>query len=83
MAAHATQHPALTARQKDVLLAAANGLTFRETAAELGISPETAKIHRVRVLRSLDSATIAQAVARAILLDLVDTGKITLPEVLP
>lgn len=77
--ATAAKVPELTARQRGVLIAAANGRDYRETADLLGIAPDTVKIHRGHAIRALASANITQAVARAIILGLIDTQKIEVP----
>lgn len=57
--------PSLTARQRDVLDAAARGLTIPETARELFLAVDTVRFHRARILAALGAATTAQAVAIA------------------
>jgi len=49
----------LTARERDVLLRVARGLTNRETAAELGISVRTVEAHRDSLMRKLRIHTVA------------------------
>ena len=44
----------LTPRERDVLRAAGEGLSVRQTAARLGISESTAKTHRQSVMRKLE-----------------------------
>lgn len=44
----------LTPRERDVLRAAGEGLSVRQTAARLDISESTAKSHRQNVMRKLD-----------------------------
>ena len=58
--------PLLTTRQLDVLQSAARGRTYRETAEELGISPQTAKIHRKRIMRRLREDNMLSAVLVAL-----------------
>jgi DNA-binding NarL/FixJ family response regulator len=52
-AAGATQYASLTARERQVLQLAADGLRNREIAERLGISPRTAESHRAKVMSKL------------------------------
>lgn len=52
-------------RELDVLRLGADGLTFRETAAELGVSTETVKHHRKKVLHALGARNMAHGVTIA------------------
>jgi two-component system nitrate/nitrite response regulator NarL len=49
----------LTARERDVLVRVARGLTNREAAAELGISVRTVEAHRDSLMRKLRIHTVA------------------------
>ncbi len=49
----------LTARERDVLARVSNGLTSKEIAAELGISPRTVETHRESLMRKLDIRNMA------------------------
>ena len=49
----------LTGREREVLLAVADGKTSREIAEELGISPRTVETHRERVMAKLRIRTVA------------------------
>jgi DNA-binding NarL/FixJ family response regulator len=55
----------LTARQVEVLDAAARGLDVRQTARSLGLSVTTVRTHRRRVLEAFGAASTTQAVAIA------------------
>ncbi len=50
---------ALTAREKEVLIRIARGMTNREMADEFGISPRTVETHRERVMSKLRIHTVA------------------------
>ncbi len=50
----------LTPRERDVLIRVARGLTNKETAAELGISPRTVETHRDSIARKLKMRSVAE-----------------------
>jgi pimeloyl-ACP methyl ester carboxylesterase/DNA-binding CsgD family transcriptional regulator len=64
--------PALTSRQLDVLRGIARGLTDKEIARELSLSPRTVEMHVARVLAALECANRAQAVGKAKELRILD-----------
>ncbi|WP_345605484.1 ATP-binding protein [Pseudonocardia adelaidensis] len=64
-AATATPLAGLTAREQDVLRLLAEGLTNRQIAARLFLSPKTASAHVSRILLKLDAATRGEAAAIA------------------
>jgi pimeloyl-ACP methyl ester carboxylesterase/DNA-binding CsgD family transcriptional regulator len=64
--------PALTSRQLDVLRGVARGLTDKEIARELSLSPRTVEMHVARVLAALECANRAQAVGKAKGLGILD-----------
>jgi DNA-binding CsgD family transcriptional regulator len=55
----------LTAREVDVLLLVAEGLTNPQVAAALFLSPKTVELHVSRILSKLGARTRGEAVARA------------------
>lgn len=57
--------PELTLREEVVLRMLADGLTNREIAAELGISPHTVKDHVSSIYRRLEATNRASAIMRA------------------
>ena len=63
---------ALTRRQLEVLRGVARGLTDKEIASELSLSPRTVEMHVARALAALDCANRAQAVGKAAALGLLD-----------
>lgn len=56
----------LTARERDVLLLIASGMSSKEIARHLGISIGGVNFHILKVMKKLGAATRAHAVARAI-----------------
>jgi DNA-binding CsgD family transcriptional regulator len=62
----------LTPREIDVLGALGNGMTNKEVARLLGISPHTVKFHIESLFRKLDAASRAEAVAKGIRQQIVE-----------
>jgi DNA-binding NarL/FixJ family response regulator len=63
---------ALTPREHEVLRMISSGLTMRQIATRLNISPRTVETHVAKVYRKLGVRTRVQAVARAASLGLID-----------
>ncbi len=61
-----SDEPRLTRREREVLRLIGEGLTSKEIAARLGISPKTAQVHRDNLKRKLDLRTTAAMVRYAI-----------------
>jgi LuxR family maltose regulon positive regulatory protein len=55
----------LSQRETGILQMIANGMSNKQIAQSLGITPETVKSHAKRIFIKLSSRTRAQAVARA------------------
>lgn len=70
--ARASAAPTLTSRQLEVLRGLGRGLTDKEIAHELSLSPRTVEMHVARVLAALESANRAQAVGKAKGLGILD-----------
>jgi DNA-binding NarL/FixJ family response regulator len=62
----------LTPREHEVLVLIGRGLTMRQMATRLGISPRTVETHVAKLYRKLDVRTRVQAVSRAVSLGLID-----------
>jgi pimeloyl-ACP methyl ester carboxylesterase/DNA-binding CsgD family transcriptional regulator len=62
----------LTPRQLDVLRGVARGLTDKEIASDLSLSPRTVEMHVARALASLECANRAEAVRKAVGLGLLE-----------
>lgn len=60
----------LTRRERQILLLAAQGMTAREVAERLGISPLTARKHRENLMRKLNLHSAAELAAYAVRLGL-------------
>jgi DNA-binding CsgD family transcriptional regulator len=58
--------PSLRGRHLDVLGAAAEGLTHKETAVKLHISPETVKVYRKEAILICNARNTTHAVALSI-----------------
>jgi len=54
---------ALTEREREVLQLLATGLTYGKIAQELGVSPETIKMHLKKVYRKLNAANKVEAIS--------------------
>ena len=61
----AVQTTGPTRRQREVLDLLAAGLTDKETAARLNLSPRTVEMHVARLLENLNCRTRAEAVRKA------------------
>lgn len=63
--------PILTPRERDSLQGLADGLSAKEIAQALQISPRTVEHHIARAQAKMQARTGAQAVARAVALSLI------------
>jgi DNA-binding NarL/FixJ family response regulator len=66
----------LTPRETEVLNAAANGLTNKEIARELGISLHTVKFHLESVMRKIGVSSRTEAVSKAMWLGLLEPFRV-------
>jgi two-component system, NarL family, nitrate/nitrite response regulator NarL len=64
--------PLLTPREIEVLAAFGNGLSNKETARRLGISPHTVKFHSESLFRKLGAGSRAEAVAKGLRRQIVE-----------
>jgi two-component system, NarL family, nitrate/nitrite response regulator NarL len=71
--------PALTVRERDILVSIADGHTVLQTARCLGIAKKTVESTQARLFRKLGARNRAEALAMGHRLGLVDTGR--LPDV--
>lgn len=58
--------PELTGRERDVVRLLARGLTSREVAAELGLTPKTVEGYRARIMDKLQFGSLAELVKYAL-----------------
>jgi two-component system response regulator FixJ len=58
----------LTGREQEVMQALARGLSNKEVAAEIGISPRTVEVYRAAIMMKLQLQSFADLVRLAILL---------------
>ena len=56
----------LTDREKDVIRCFGNGLSYKETAAELCLSPRTVETHRNTIMEKLGLHSLAELIKFAI-----------------
>jgi FixJ family two-component response regulator len=56
----------LTAREREVLAAAAQGLHAKEIGRELGISARTVEVHKTRIMAKLGARNVAELVRLAL-----------------
>jgi len=60
------QHYArLSSRERDVMTHAVSGLTCKEIAQKLGISPRTVEVHRTHVMHKMGASNLAELVSMA------------------
>lgn len=64
----------LTARQMEVLKLVAEGLTSREIAGLLKLSPRTIEVHRWEIMRRLRVRNVAQLLRQALVTHLLPRG---------
>jgi DNA-binding CsgD family transcriptional regulator len=62
----------VTPRERQILQLLAEGLTMRQVARRLEISPRTVETHVAKLYRKLDVRTRVQAIARAASIGLID-----------
>lgn len=62
LAALQRRYDSLTAREREVLQLVASGLLNKQAAAELGVSEVTLQIHRGKIMRKMEAASLADLV---------------------
>lgn len=66
------RYAALRPKERQILVHVARGLTSREVADHLGISPKTVEVYRLRAMKALGAANLAELVRLCVALGLVE-----------
>lgn len=66
------RYAALRPKEREILVHVAGGLTSREVAERLGISPKTVEVYRLRAMKALGAANLAELVRLCVALGLVE-----------
>jgi FixJ family two-component response regulator len=56
------RHAQLTARQRQVMSLVVSGRLNKQIGAELGLSEKTVKVHRRRIMKTMDARSLADLV---------------------
>ena len=56
------RHARLSKREKEVMAMTVSGLTSKEAAKQLGLSPRTVEVHRTHVMHKMGAANVAELV---------------------
>ena len=59
------RHARLSQREREIMALAVTGLTSKEIARQLGISPRTVEVHRTHVMHKMDAANLAELIRLA------------------
>ena len=59
------RYASLTSRERECMALAVSGLTSKEIARDLGISPRTVEVHRTHVMHKMGAANMAELVKMA------------------
>lgn len=61
----------LTARERDIFQRVAEGLSNREIAEQLALSPKTVELHRAKVMQKMAACTLSELIGMAMTLQLL------------
>lgn len=67
------RYAALRPKERRILVHVAEGMTSRQIAEHLGISAKTVEVYRLRAMKALGAANLAELVRLCVALDLVET----------
>jgi len=59
------RHARLSPREREIMALAVTGLTSKEIARQLSISPRTVEVHRTHVMHKMDAANLAELIRLA------------------
>ncbi|WP_346797306.1 response regulator [Halomonas sp. Bachu 37] len=66
------RYRALRPKEKQIVVHIGEGLTSREIAERIGVSHKTVEVYRLRAMKTMGAANLAELVRQAVVLQLVD-----------
>ncbi|MWJ27064.1 response regulator [Halomonas sp. ZH2S] len=71
LAALQARYQSLRPKERQIIIHVAEGMTSREIAAHIGVSGKTVEVYRLRAMKTMEAANLAQLVRQAVVLELV------------